>query len=151
MRTAWLASEGIRVLALASELVEQSGFHLKGEDGEPQDLRDPSFNRKVLGLIPRWQNGRLAFSIPVASYDDLEQGLRMANAARRPSDSAIRRCRGWLQSLGPALTKSVEREVVGRVIDMARHAGFREVIPQDLLLITESARDSWHRVLGDAR
>ena len=144
-------SEGIRVLALASELVEQSGFHLKGEDGEPQDLRDPSFNRKVLGLIPRWQNGRLAFSIPVASYDDLEQGLRMANAARRPSDSAIRRCRGWLQSLGPALTKSVERDVVGRVIDMARHAGFREVIPQDLLLITESARDSWHRVLGDAR
>ena len=140
-------SEGTRVLAMARELVGQSGFQLKGEDGQPQDLGDPSYKRVVLGLIPRWRNGQLTFSIPDSAYEHLIEGLRVANEAHRPPDNALRRCRGWLQQLGPALTRSVEREVVGHVTDMARHAGFRNVIPRDLLRVAESARESWHRVL----
>lgn len=144
-------SEGTRVLAMARELVGQAGFHLKGEDGEPQDLRDPSYDRIVLGLIPRWQDGHLTLSIPDLAYDHLAEWLRIANQAERPSDNAARRCFGWLQMLGPALTRSAEREVVGRVTDMARQAGFRKLIHQDLLMAAESARKSWHRVLGDVR
>jgi RNA-directed DNA polymerase len=143
--------EGVRTLAIARELVEHVGFQLKGADGEPQDLRDPSYDRTVLGLIPSWQDGRLTFSIPETAFGHLAEGLRFANEALKPSDNALRRCRGWLQMLGPALTRSAEREVVGRITDMARQAGFRSVIHQDLLMVTESARNSWHRVLGDVR
>lgn len=144
-------SEGTRILAMTRELVEQAGFHLKGEEGEPQDLRDPSYDRTVLGLIPRWQCGQLTFSIPEPTFDHLTEGLRFSNKAVKPSDNAAQRCRGWLQMQGPALTRTAAPEVVDRVTDIARQAGFRNVIYKDLIQVAESARKSWHRVLGDAR
>lgn len=143
-------SEAASVLSIAKELVEQTGFQLKGEDGEPLDLRDPGHGRKVLGLIPRWQGGHLAISIPDSAYDQLAEGFRLANEATRPSNNAYWRCRGWLQMLGPALTRTVAPTIVGRVTDMARQAGFRNVIHRDLMRIAEAARQSWHRVLRDA-
>jgi RNA-directed DNA polymerase len=144
-------SEGIRVLGIAREVAGEAGFQLKGEDGEPQDLRDPHYDRVVLGLIPRWQNGLLTFAIPDSAFENLRQGLRIAHEAERPADNAKKRCFGWLQMLGPALTRSVEREVVDQVLDIARQAGFRNVIDQDLLCVTSAARRSWHRVLQDVR
>lgn len=143
--------EAANVLSIARELVERSGFQLKGTDGEPQDLRDPSYSRVVLGLIPRWQNGRLSFSIPQKAFDNLAEGLRYANEAERPSDNALRRCQGWLHSLGPALTNAVTPEVVNRVVDMARLEGFRNVTRRDMFTKAERARGAWHRVLEGAR
>ncbi|HRA87312.1 MAG TPA: reverse transcriptase domain-containing protein, partial [Planctomycetaceae bacterium] len=132
--------EAANVLSIARELVERSGFRLKGTDGEPQDLRDPGYDRIVLGLIPRWQNGRLSFSIPQKAFDILAEGLRYANEAERPSDNALRRCQGWLHSLGPALTNAVTAEVVNRVVDMARLEGFRNVTRRDMFKKAERAR-----------
>lgn len=144
-------NEGTRILAEAGQLLAHAGFHLKSEDGEPKDLRDAGLNRKVLGLIPRWSDGQLTFSIPEKAYDDLEQGLRAANEASRPYHSAALRCRGWLQAFGPALRKAVEQEVVDRVIDMALHAGFRNITTRDLLWVTQASRDSWHQVLRNTQ
>lgn len=143
--------EAANVLSIARELVGRSGFQLKGADGEPQDLRDPSYSRVVLGLTPRWQDGRLSLSIPEKAFDNLAEGLRYANEADRPSDNAPRRCRGWLQSLGPALTNAATPEVVNRVVDMARLEGFRNVTRRDLFTVAQRARGSWHRVLEGVR
>lgn len=143
--------EAASVLAIARELVERIGFRLKGTDGDPQDLRDPSYNRVILGLIPTWQNGRLSFSIPQKAFDHLEEGFRFANSAARPLDNALGRCRGWLNSLGPALTNAVTPEVVNRVVDMARLEGFRNVTRKDMFLTAEKARRAWCRVLEGAR
>lgn len=144
-------SEGTRVLSIANEVLEEAGFQLKREDGEPQDLRDPEYNKVLLGLIPRWQNGLLTFSIPESAFETLAVGLQIANEASSPAENALRRCTGWLQAQGPALMRNVEQEVVDRVVDMARHAGFRNVTRRDMLKIAALARRSWHRELEKTR
>ncbi len=144
-------SEGVRFLSMTIEVLEEAGFQLKGEDGEPQDLRDPEYNKVLLGLIPRWQNGLLAFYTPESSFETLTMGLQLANEAPFPAENALRRCTGWLQAQGPALMRNVEQEVVDRVVDMARHAGFRNVIRKDMLNVAALARRSWHRELEKAR
>lgn len=144
-------SEGIRVLSMANEVLEEAGFQLKREEGEPQDLRAPEYNKVLLGLIPLWQNGLLTFSIPESSFETLNTGLAVANEAPIPAENALRRCTGWLQAQGPALMRNVEREVVDRVVDMARHAGFRNVTHRDMLDVAALARSSWHRELEEAR
>lgn len=97
------------------------------------------------------QDGHLTFTIPDSAFTQLEEGLHIANEAESPSDNAKRRCFGWLQMLGPALTRTAERRVVDQVANMARQAGFRIVTHRDLLTVTASARQSRYRVLGDAR
>ena len=144
-------SEGNRALAIAEEILQNTGFQLKGEEGEPQDLRDPEYNRTFLGLIPRWQNGRLTFAIPQSAFKALSIGLDFANEAPKPSDNALRRCIGWLTAIRPALTKKVEQEVVKRVVDMAKDAGFRNVTHRRMLIVTASARKSWRRDLEKFR
>lgn len=144
-------SEGVRVLSLANEVLAEANFQLKGEDGQPQDLRDPEYNNVFLGLIPRWQNGRLTFSIPESAFETLTIGLQVTNESPLPAENALRRCTGWLQAQGPALIRNVEREVVDRVVDMARHAGFRNVTHQGMLDVAADARSSWHRELEEAR
>lgn len=142
--------EAGRTLTIARELVENIGFQLKGADGEPQDLRDPEFNHTVLGLIPRWQNGRLCFSIPEPTFDHLAEGLLYDNEAVKPAENALRRCHGWLQMMGPALTSTQEREIVSRVTDIALRAGYRNIVFWDLLETSRKARGIWHRILRDA-
>jgi hypothetical protein len=104
-----------------------------------------------LGLIPRWQNGLLTFYIPEPAFETLTIGLQVANEAPFPAENALRRCTGWLQAQGPALMRNVEREVVDRVVDMARHAGFRNVTHKSMLEVAAFARSSWHRELEEAR
>ncbi|MCA9031473.1 MAG: hypothetical protein KDA66_11730, partial [Planctomycetaceae bacterium] len=57
-------SESVRVLSLVDEVLETASLQLKRADGQPQDLRDPEYNKVFLGLIPRWQSGLLTLSIP---------------------------------------------------------------------------------------
>ena len=143
--------EATRILDLAEYYVVQAGFQLKKEDGEPQDLRDQGSTRKVLGLIPRWSNGQLAFSIPETAYENLMQYLRLANEATHPSAYAEMCCQGWLRSLAPALTTSVELQVVDRITELARHEGFRNITCGKLLVVTRSAREQWHRLRSQSR
>ncbi|MEZ6126639.1 MAG: hypothetical protein R3C49_26250 [Planctomycetaceae bacterium] len=124
---------------MVSEVLEPAGLRLKGDDGEPQDLRDPEYNRVFLGLIPRWKNGLLTFSIPELAFETLTIGLQVANETPNPAENAFQRCVGWLQQLRPALMRSVERQVVDRVVSIARHSGFRNVNHRDMLKTTASA------------
>lgn len=140
--------EGTSTLEIARESVERIGYQLKGTDGEPQDLRDPSYDHVLLGLIPRWQDGRLTFSIPETAYSHLAEGLRYANDADNPPENALLRCKGWIGVQGPAFTQAAEREVVGRVTEMALQAGFRSIIFRDLLEVAREARRRWHQASG---
>ncbi len=144
-------SEGRQVLSYAEETLSNAGFTLKHEDGNPRDLRDPTGNRVVLGLIPRWQSARLIPAIPESAYENLRQGLLMSNEADKPSENALLRCQGWLYSLGPALTRSDTGTVIDRVIEMALGAGYRNVTREGLRTVADEARTKWHRVLSGAR
>ena len=142
-------SEGWRILEEARTLLARVGFQLKGEDGEPRDLRDSGFDRKVLGLVPRWAHGQLGFSIPESAFDDLATGLRLAYETRRPADNALRCCRSWIGQVAPALTNAVRPQVASRVVGMAREAGFRSITPGDVLRAAESAVRAWHVILRE--
>jgi hypothetical protein len=144
-------SEGTKVLEMARHVGEVNHLPLKAEDGEPQDIRDRDYDTVVLGFIPQWIDGRLALFTPESAFENLKQGLCIANEAERPEDNAKRRCNGWLQMQGPALTRSVERGVVDRVVDMARQAGFRNVTHRELLEVADSARRTWHHVLENSK
>ena len=144
-------SEGRQVLSYAEETLSTAGFTLKHEDGDPRDLRDPTDNRIVLGLIPRWQSGRLTPAIPESAYENLRQGLIMSNEAEKPSENALLRCQGWMYSLGPALTRSDTGTVIDRVIEMALGAGHRNVTREGLREVADEARMKWHWVLRGTR
>lgn len=136
-------NEGNRVLQVAEETLADLGFSLKCEERPPMDIRDSSFNRKVLGLIPRWQNGQLMFSIPESTFDDLRVSLSNALQSPAPVETARKAARGRIESLGPALVKRVVPSVVDRVISTARDCGFTELQRKVLIETAYKARKRW--------
>ena len=135
--------EGNHVLQVADEILASLGFRLKCEERPPMDIRDGDYNRKVLGLIPRWRDGQLMFSIPESTFDDLQIRLLKALEAPRPAQSAWKAAKGSVESLGPALVKRVTPTVVDQVISTARDCGFTELQRKELLEIAHKARKRW--------
>ncbi len=141
--------EGNRVLQAAEETLANLGFRLKCAERPPRDIRDSSFDRKVLGLIPRWQNGQLMFSIPESIYDDLQESFSIALEGPKPIRSAWKVAKGRIESLGPALVKRVMPTVVDRVISTARTCGFTELQRKDLSETARRARNRWLTLCAD--
>lgn len=141
--------EGDRVLQVAEEILADQGFSLKRKERPPMDIRDSMFNRKVLGLIPRWQNGQLTFSIPDSVYDDLKVRLSESLLSPTPAKTAKRTIEGRIRSLGPALVKRVIPAVVDRMISTARDCGFTELQRRDLMKTAHDARHQWLTFCAD--
>lgn len=141
------ASEGSKLNELAQETLTPLGFRLKGQAGEWGDLRDPTFQSQLLGLIPRWQNGRLTFSIPESAFNQLEMFLQTASDFSHPSHRAERCCVGWIQSNGPALAHPVAQRVSSRIRQMAIKYGFRSLAQTVLLTECNRAYQNWLRFL----
>jgi len=135
--------EGEEALRISREILAESGFRLKGEDGAPQDLRDPECNKRVLALIPKWRSGQLEFSIPEKSFEDLHQGLQDCTDHPRPSNATRWVTNGWTNAVGPALTNTVAPIVVDRIMDITRRIGIREVSRKELLRTARNARTRW--------
>lgn len=127
------ACEGRRLIELAQEQLTPLGFKLKGQSEEWGDIRDPNFQTTLLGLIPRWQNGHLTFSIPESAFNNLESLLRTCTDFSQPSYRAERCCIGWIQAYGLALNERVARMVSHRVSQMAVRYGFRSLARTVLL------------------
>ena len=144
-------SEGKEVLKIANEILARNSLCLKGEDGEPQDIRDPNYDRVVLGLIPRWQDGRLAPAIPESAFEHIQEGFKNANEHPRATKAARWVATGWIGAVGPALTTSVAPGVVDRVMDMAMHCGFREVSRRKLMETASDARQRWLKLREEIR
>ncbi|MEW4529425.1 reverse transcriptase domain-containing protein [Maioricimonas sp. JC845] len=135
--------EGHDILQTCRNRLAPLGFDLKGQDGPPQDIRDPKHSRTVLGLIPRWQNGQLTFLVPESAFDHLQEGLSSALVSSHPDQTAREVSSGWIQALGPALTNAARNEIIDRVIQMARKCGFTELLPKKLLEDGRQARQRW--------
>jgi len=135
--------EGEEALRMSHEILAESCFRLKGEDGTPQDLRDPGCNKRVLGLIPKWRSGQLEFSIPEKSFEDLYEGLQDCIHHPRPSKAIRWVTNGWTNAVGPALTNKVAPIVVDRIMDITRQIGIREVSRNELLRTAKNARTRW--------
>jgi hypothetical protein len=134
--------EGQQVLETTETTLAESGLHLKKQDGPPQDIRG-EYNRTVLGLIPRWRDGQLTFAIPESGFDDLREGFINALNTSRPAVTARAVAKGWINSIGPALTKAVMPSVIERAITIAQECGFTELRAANLQDTGERARKRW--------
>jgi hypothetical protein len=136
--------EGDEVLQTSNDILAEHGLNLKGKDGPPQDIRDPSFDKVLLGVIPRWQNGQLTFSIPESGFEDLRDGFFETVNHPRPLRVAKAVAKGWIKAIGPTtLNHRVAQEVVDRVMSIACEYGFREISAKDLYDTAYRARQRW--------
>lgn len=137
--------EGNEILARMGEILNTIGFELKGQDGAPQDVRDPNYGTKVLGMIPRWKSGQLTWIIPEDSFASLEQDLSCLNQEPTTSQNIENSVTGWIQAYGPALTNSVAPRVIDRLMEIMRRNGFRTLPRRKLVRASFKARKAWDR------
>ena len=135
--------EGCEILQVSRDILAEQGLRLKGEDGPPIDLWDSQHNKVLLGVIPRWQDGMLKFSIPESAYEELRSGFFEARSYSRPIEVTNSIATGWIESVGPTLANKVLPEVVDRVLDIARSCGYRNLNRKELYKTADRARKRW--------
>lgn len=135
---------GRQVLRQDAEILASHGFEIKGEDGDPIDVRDPQSNRKVLGLIPRWYRDHLRFRLPESAWENLRVALQRAQLHQQPVTTARMAVCGWLSALGPVYVDATTHSIVSRILHEAAQQEFREIgNPRELLQVCMDARQRW--------
>jgi hypothetical protein len=145
------AHVGRQVLQVIESILAPHGLSLKGQDGDPVDIRDPRHSRKVLGLIPRWRSDHLGFDLAETALDDLRKGLHAALELHNVPAAVRAVTEGWLQAVGPVYMDRDAHEVVGLVMDTAARAGFRELSRDRLLSAARRAHQRWLEVRRNVR
>ncbi|QGJ68571.1 Group II intron, maturase [Planctomycetales bacterium 10988] len=135
--------EGREILQRTDSILSGIGLTLKGQDGEPQDIRDPHFNTTVLGFIPQWRNGQLKFGIPESAFEDLGQGL--FHTINHPQTAKVANLvvQGWIEAKGPAFTNRAAPEVIDRILHIGREYGYRCFCKKELRRTASNARKRW--------
>ncbi len=135
--------DGRQIVEAVSEILAYTDFSMKGKDGAPHDIRDPNYNTRVLGLIPRWQEGALQFRIPESGFENLRQSLHQSMNHPHPSKWIVMVVRGWIDAVGPALTKKAVPEVKDRVMLILRQEGFAGFPEREFCNLASLARKRW--------
>jgi hypothetical protein len=136
-------SAGQQALDQARNLLKQGGHTLKGEDGDPIDLREGEV--QLLGFLLRRVGDQVVYAPGPKAYDGLRKNLLQAHETDNPPLTAHQAVCGWLTSLGPACESCTESMVVNRVLQIAREYGYREVGPYARLReVWRHARVCWN-------
>lgn len=123
------------------QLLQGIGLDLKGEDGEPQDIRYG--NAEVLGFNVTSQAGKVNFSIAKGRWRTLSEGLDRAHQAESPDQEAQKAILGWLEAAAPAFEGKRTERTLERVLEMAALRGFRELNADTLRAKMTSAWERW--------
>ncbi|QGQ22045.1 hypothetical protein F1728_04760 [Gimesia benthica] len=134
----------------AEEHLSERGFQLKHNEGPPEDIRDNT-RRKILGVIPRWQNGKLHFTIPEDAFQKLETSLNAATLSSHPLSRVQNVTKDWLSAYGPALVAQTVRDVVNKVINLCRNSGFVEITHRNLSQTAAEAYQRWQELRSTVR
>ncbi len=135
--------DGRQILDAVSDILAYTDLSMKGKDGAPHDIRDPEFNTRVLGLTPQWQDGGLTFRIPESGFENLRQSLHQSMNHPHPSTLIAMVVRGWIDAVGPALTKKAAPEVKDRVMLILRQEGFAGFPEREFCNLASLARKRW--------
>lgn len=135
--------EGRQTLEEAGEILNQQGFTLKGQDGEPRDIRNPDYDLTILGYIPRWLNGGLVLDLPEIAFQNLQESFEKAKETPNPEATAQAIAEGWMNHAGPTLSNSMREETVDIVKAYNREAGFYNLNRRTLLEAGKRARKAW--------
>jgi len=118
-------SEGHQVLEGARQLLEQTGFTLKGADGPLVDMREKE-QIQLLGFTLTYANGSLGFDLGEQAWSKLHQNLTQVHETDDPARSASQMVKSWIASYGPAF-ESLRIETAHRILVTAAQHGFREL------------------------
>lgn len=132
-------------LAEMNRLLEPMGMRLKGDEGPPVDLRDPSHGRVVLGLIPWWDEEReqLKLSVPGAAFNELRQTLEAAKGDGIPHPTVIQVITGFILAHGQALPDTEAETFRANVYAALFDAGFWEIPETWIEKSIRTARSMW--------
>jgi RNA-directed DNA polymerase len=134
-------SEAQNLLNTTQQILKRANLSLKGQDDPPADLRQHP--RTVLGLNVVWENEQLLFTIPDTAYEDLQKGFQRALTLPQPTQAIKAVATGWINAVGPALTKAERPATVDRVMELARSHGLRPLHREDLLAQAQMANLHW--------
>lgn len=135
--------EGNKILTDTRELLAEIGMTLKGKDGEPEDVRDPNFNKTILGLIPRWKDGQLKLSIPESGFENLKDNIQECLLQPNPEPCDKQIVGAWINTLGPTFTSTETPENVDRIISITQQCGLHGFSRKKLHDMTRQARARW--------
>lgn len=140
------AHEGRQALAEVRNTLAPYALTLKGEDGDPVDVRDREHGRVVLGLIPVGRGDHLGFRVPEPAYDGLREGLREAWNHPDPVCVARQVLRGWILARRPAImTEEDGLHITRRAMEIAQSEDIHEVSQGELMGMVASAHQLWLR------
>jgi hypothetical protein len=117
-------SEGHQALNHARQLLEPTGFTLKGEDGIT-DLRQGQ-KAQLLGFTLSRRDGHFQLELGKDAWVKLEQNLVKAHETQDPAATARTVVRGWVEAFGPAF-EDWRVVTLDRVLQTAARTGFREL------------------------
>jgi retron-type reverse transcriptase len=142
--------EGQEVLEQVRRRLKAGGLDLKGEDGEPVDLRDGK--TQLLGFTITRQEDRLAFRPGKKAFNSLYQSLVQAHEEHESPRHAKQAITGWLAFLGPTFESCADSDLIHTVLRGAAKLGFREVgNTKSLKAIWKDGWERWqaYRKVGD--
>lgn len=143
--------EGHQALQFARNVLAEQSLTLKGQDGPPQDLRSGNWDRPVLGLIPRWQDGQMRFTIPDEAMNrQLESIFVTAASSGSGREDLYQGIECWLAANSPALIGEAALEVVDSVLRIGRRCGYPELKRQRLIQAARKERQRWLSVSSGA-
>lgn len=138
--------EGQEALETLQETLEPYYLNVKREG--ITNLRNPH-EGQALGLVPRWEEDHLVFSLTERTFQKLEKNLENALNSVQPSLVAIQIIEGWLTAIAPVFSTTDALDIVRRVKDVAAKSGFREMPQKHLLEVTENAKKQWQKTHRD--
>ena len=133
----------------AADLLLPYGFHLKGNEGHPTDLRRQGARRLVLGYLVSVDNGRMVLHVPNSAWEKLRKEFEQAYGAGNPSRTAVQVIRGWTDAYGLAIGGEDVCVTVDRIMGIAASSGFRELgVRTDVEAWIRASQRRWGRIRG---
>lgn len=136
-------SEATAAISRARQLLLPYGMSLKGEDGEPVDLRREGQTVQILGYSVRWEKDRMQCSLGIGAWLNLKKKLSETHRCPNPTRMAQEVPRGWIGYYGPCFESKGEEADVKRILRIIAKDGFREVSRDRIERYVQSARDRW--------
>jgi RNA-directed DNA polymerase len=140
-------SEGRRMLAEVSRLLDPLGMFLKGNGAEPIDLSRGG-KAHLLGFDLQREGEGIRYRIGKSAWDSLRQHLSDAHAKDDPSWTARAVVNGWIDAVGPAFESG---DNVSQVLSIAKEYGFREISGPQLHRRWRASHRRWKDRLRRAR
>ena len=142
-------SEGYSAIQRTRKILSTTSFQLKGEDGQPTDLRRQGAHVDLLGFRISMQDSRLKLKIAPKGWSRLAEALERAHTAQDPVLAAQLAIQGWIAWNGAATESAEEHVTISRIAQTAARYGFREIGGMDAVQEElQKARARWMQVRG---